>query len=680
MAKIPLIKIAKVANMTKYFTAFDSPIWRARLWIRPYIKNLPFMADSDPAYNNFPVLLENIIIDFVEYWKAPDYSALRNRPESWMLDPNDDSTLYIHFANHSPSFSFLSFRAGKLSAFSYGKPAYLGVIQAYPYLLSFPEIEDTADPVNYQRMAFSSGTVEVDNSKGQLDEFLSLFGNNLIFSLFDEKNAEAGAEIVRTFFITNYQIGMERASFNVQDVRSRLSIKAPNTYFSMEQFPFIDEREIDRAMQDAYGFCRGVPGTCINRNMLYDPPGQTAVFNDYFQFRFARTVSQIHEVWVLRGNDTWIQVFPGLGIPGNNDPESPDRYLSVNPHPIRIVPINGNPFNVTTANNRSLPVNEGIIEIWWSQCMRDNSGHLERRNGEPERVKMTGVFVDKHNPGDIIADIVSHYGNLPFTSNMYHQEEWYSEKQKLADIGFCMSDSRDIFDWIERIQNASNLGFQMGTYRDLFTIRVDDPDRDLTFDFKMFDIENRDELYLEINGDHYASFTTINYSRDYADDEWLTHVNDSFRRQVLEVYRFEKEYTNDSFLQRLNDVKEKALTILKRSTHTRPVLRNIRISGLHWDWLKLYAMGTLDIRIDIPSRMRKLIIAHRQSRFNYVYAVQIIGVRRDLKHNCSFIDVIFENVIEPDNYEIALISDAGFDREERIGTIHEMIEQREDFV
>ena len=652
------------------YTVFSGRVWRVRLWLDKYEQTLPFMAQEDPGYPAAPILIASLIVDFIQYRQVSSVQQVLESSATFFIDPADNSRMYVHSHNRVTFWKKLSYSSsiGVVTAFSHREAVPMGTLTARPFLLDFPDIEDTADPINYQRMAFSSGRVSIDNSKGQLDDYLALFGNDLTLLHYTGKGE---AEVLRQFFVANYELSIDEAVLQIQDIRSRLSVKAPNAYFSQEQFPFLDERNIDKPMQDAYGRCRGVEGMCVNRDQIYTA---FPVLNDWFRFRFARTITEIHEVWVQR-DDLWVQVFPGLGVPGNDDAADGEEFIyqETNPIPIRIVPVAGDPVSVVI-NNKNLPRNNGVIEIWWSQCLRDNPGFIERRGGEPEKVKMTGVFVNKHNPADIISDIVFHYGNIPFDENSYNMNEWNSEKKRLADIGFCLTDSKDIFDWIERIQNASVLGFQLGTCRNLFTIRADDPEREKTFSLDQRDIQNRDEIALEVSGDNYASFATINFGMDYADGEHLVHVNDSFRQEVLAVYRFEKEYENDSYLQDLKDAKEKAELILGRSIRTRPVLRGLRIKGLHWDWLRLYAMGTLDVSIDIPSRMRKLIIANKPPRFDHVYDVQIIGIRRDLKEDASYIDLILEMETEEADIRIVkLISETGLDQVAVRGRMDEKI-------
>jgi len=266
MEGIPIVQLSNVIDMTKSFTAFLSPVWRAKLWVNPYEKHLPFMADTDFEYNRYAVSLENVIIDFIEYLRVFEFNTVQSIPRTWMLDPNDPSILYIHFAYHNPPFSFLSFKTGVAIGFSYGPPVLLGELKTYPLLMGFPEIEDQADHFTYQRMRFNSGNISIDNSDGMIDELIELFGNDLSLLTFNKDNT---LDIVRQFFIEKYTIGLSSVELSVKDKRSRLTFKAPNTYYTQEAYPFIEENLFDTIIQDAYGYCRMVVGTCLNRNQVY---------------------------------------------------------------------------------------------------------------------------------------------------------------------------------------------------------------------------------------------------------------------------------------------------------------------------------------------------------------------------------------------------------------------------
>ncbi|MDR1838690.1 MAG: hypothetical protein LBQ93_03775 [Treponema sp.] len=645
MTGTPVIQLANTQNITAIFTAYQSPIWRAKLWVNPYEKHLPFMADQDTSYNKFAVELENIVIDFIEYLRVHDYNALRSTKSSWMTDPDDNSRLLIHFENHNPPLSFLSFKSGLLLGFSYGKPVRLGNLKTYPLILDIPAVEDTSDNLTYKRMEFSTGSVTIDNSAGILDEISELFGNDITLLSY---TADKQLEVIRQYFIEKYTVGMDKVQFSVKDKRSRMTFKAPDSVYTKEEFPHIEENLINKPIQDAYGYCRGVAGTCLNRFQVYGPPSydSSSPFNDWFQFKFARKITKIEKVYVEM-SDEWIEVFPGLGIERNEKGDEITNYQPINLHPIRIMTKDpqGNytvPVEVDGSNKDSLGDldNNGVIEIWWNQALKDNPGYLERRNGNANKVKMTGVFVDLHTPGDIVKDMLIYYGKILFPASYFDLQEWEKEMAGGKQIGICLDKADDAYSWVEKIQNGAVLGFQLLVCRNLFSARVDNPNREETFDIRWMEIRNRNEIEPELNGDEYATFTTINYNKDYTDDEYITVIDKSQRLAILDTYKFEKEYANDSYLINEEDVRRKCRIVLENFMETRPVFRNIELDGLRWDEMQLFSTGWIDLSVELPRQMK--IIQKYMKRRNIAgkLRVKVIGCRRDIKLEKTWIDVI----------------------------------------
>ena len=654
--KKPIIQLANTRNIRAIYTAHETPIWRTRLWIYDYIKTLPFMAFTDSEYNRTAVNLSSLVIDFMEFARVYDVNELRQFDKSWMLNPTDISELWIHFEDHKPPSSFISFKSGLLMGFSYNKSETLGTNKTYPLLLDIPDIEDQADLSSYQHISFSTDSVSIENSTGILDDHFDLFGSDIDLLELDDKNH---LEEIRQYFIESYSIGLTEASFNIKDKRAKFAFNAPVETYTKEKYPFIDDKEIDKIMIDAYGYCKGVPGTCTNRNQIYINP-QSTTFNNHFEFKFARKITSIEEVWV-KMSDVWTQVFPGLGIPGNNDADSPDRYLPINPNQIALIWTDQNDTEryeiVTQENKNTLGTynNDGRIRIWWSQAMRDNPGFLYRRNGDANEVKMNGVFVDLHNPGEIIKDLLVHYGNLTNDNHHFDNEEWARETEGMRSIGICLDSSKSVFDWIGLIQNGSMIGFQVIVYKNLFSIRTDNANREVSFNIRWIEILNKDEISPEINGEHYATFTTINYHKDYTDDESLTITNKTLRLQVLDHYKFEKEYTNDCFISGYNNMEQtaeervlqaaahvsrKGRIILENFTKMRIIIRNIELEGLKWDTIKLFSTGYIDFNMELPRQM-KIVQRYMKTRnFLRQLRVKVIKCRRVIKENKTFIDVI----------------------------------------
>ena len=670
MAGIPIVQLSNTNELTVIVTAYDSPIWKTRLWVDPYEKHLPFMVEEDTKYNHYEIIIGNIFIDFVEYLRVNSYEELRKTDLAWWSDPNEPSVVYMHFKNSNPPSSFVSFKTGILWAFSYGKSVLLGRHKTYPLLLDFPEIEDSSDNFEYKRMAFSTGNVVIDNSTGLLDEFTGLFGNDINFLNLTENGS---LEFIRQFYVENYTIGLDSIKLSVKDKRSRLTLQAPNTFYTLEKYPHIEDNLENKVIQDAYGYCRGVEGTCLNRKEIYAKfplfEGEELVeegeFNDWFQFKFARRITKIEKVFA-KMSDVWTEVFPGLGVEGNepaplsDDPDEPEviYWQDINPHPIKIIHKNefGIEIKSTIPDNGILTGNmlnnDGRIEIWWSQAMRDNRGHLHRRNGDANTVKMTGIFVDLHTPGDIVKDMMTYYGHLPYESSYFDLSDWEREMEGGRPIGICLDSAKNIYDWIEQIQNGSFLGFQLLINKNLFTARVDNSTRDESFNIHWAEILNRNEVELELNGEKYATFTTINYLQDYTDKEWKTEIDQSKQTAIMDVYKYEKEFVNNAFLSGTGDIDlarrdvlRKSKAILDNYMEVRPIYRGIQLDGLRLNEIKLFSTGWIDFTVEIPRQM-KIVQKYMKPRLHHgKMRVKVLSYKRNWKDSKITIDVIADEEI-----------------------------------
>jgi len=634
----PIIQIANETNISNIFTAHESGIWRVKLWVTDYEQNLPFMADADASYRAMPFQLGSVRIDFILYLQVYNYETLKTTEQTWMFDPSDASRIFIHFKNSAPPFVFINFKAGALYAFSYGAPVVIGNTKTLPLLKSIPDIEDSSDLFQYQRMAFTTGNIVIDNSSGYLDSFFELFGSDVFFNIYKSKD---DVEIVKKFFVEDYEIGLDEVRLSIKDIRARLNYSAPNTVYTREAFPYIDENLENRVIQDAYGECRGVEGTCINRRKVYEWHNSDTdyKFNEYFQFKFARTITSIEEINVEM-NGVWIQIYPGRGIPGNNDPNSPDRYIPIHTGETRPLIVNKAGVEVDIPLSGALPDNDGVIAIWWSQALRDNPGFLHRRNGNAHRVKMTGVFNNYHTYQDIAKDIIVYYGQMSHPASYIDLLDWEEELSIGHQMGVCLSQQRSVFEWIEEIQNGSVMGFQLVNYKSLLSARLDNPNRRETFDIHFTRILNRDQVNLSFDGGFYATHAAINYNQDYTLREFITHTDLTYRNTILDIYKYEKEYNNDTFLIQKEDAELKATWILDSFSQIRPIIRNIEIEGIPESDIKLFATGWIDFSVELPRQMKALQVYIKKRNIVGRLRVKIIKVRHDTVNNKSYIDVI----------------------------------------
>jgi len=638
--EVPVLLVGNLSETNLLFTMDVSPVWRCRLWVNPVIRYLSFMVmPEDDEYNRQTIDITGVNINYMDYHQMYTMYDCRNTAGSYFIDPEEPSQLYVHFIDHIQPNTTLEIRAGVLTGFSYGQSTLTGNIKTYPLLLDFPQVEDIADPMIYQKMAFSSGDAVIDNSGGIWDEMLTLFGTDATLAL---AHRNGSLEIIRTFFIENYKIGIKQTTLSLQDKRARLSAKAPNQLYTLEKYPFINENLVNKVMQDAYGYCRGIPGICLNRRQLY-ARGTVQPYLNWYDFRFARSLTKIEQIWVEMSG-TWTQVYPGLGIPGNAG------YQSTNPQMPQLVltDTRGNETGRIALNNAALlqddyPLNDGRVAIYWSQCMKRNeSGSaIEYRNGDANPVKANGYFVNKNNASEIIRDIMDFYGNIPYVPSYYNLRKWEIEMAHTPHIiGIFLETADDVWSWIEKIQNGVYMGVQLTIEGDKYSARVDHPNRAPSFNIHWTEILNKNELEPELSSEFYGTTALINYSPDFNEGEYLSVFTDEFRFSILDIYKYDKELEMDTYLKEREFAEAKASMIVSPFAEPQPIIRNVEIAGYHWDDLQLFSIGFIDMTNSMPRQMRIFQKYLKDREFLGKLRVKVLKVARDLQQQKTIVDLM----------------------------------------
>jgi hypothetical protein len=229
----------------------------------------------------------------------------------------EEADLYIHFPNHDPPFLFLSQKYGVIYGYSNNDIILFNSVMYLPLLRNVPAIRESADPLEYARMQFNSASYTFGNSGGDFDDISDVFGNE--FNILVGKKGQTYEQYHKLiqYYISNVSIDLKQAIFEVKDKRERLSYKAPNTYYTEEEYPYIDDKYIDKVVQDAYGHCFGVPAVCIDEKDVYlsdheagDEIDSNEGMKPYRSFKFAREITRLDKVESKMSDDTWVQHTP----------------------------------------------------------------------------------------------------------------------------------------------------------------------------------------------------------------------------------------------------------------------------------------------------------------------------------------------------------------------------------
>lgn len=628
-----------------------TPVWKFTLW-NEYEKKLPFMADADLSYPSREYNVGGLFIDNEQYEKVTSLGICWFNAKTFYVNNN---VMYIHLKDSMPAWLFYNFVTGIMYGFTNQEPQVHSATQYLPDLISVPEIEINSDVFSYAKMKFYSGNVVFNNTEGIMDNISNVFGNNLNIRYESKPNE---FELLMQYYIAKYSINANTATFVAKDKRERLSNSCPNTFFKREEFPHLEDKYENKVIPDAYGVCKGITAIPINGKQIYVNMS-TVPFLDWYTYKIARKITKISRVQIKMrdsaGNDLWVEVFPGLGVPGRTvsdenieviDTDAPlmDRnypYLYANPHPVKIVHTDGYVSDLTRDNIENvLPDNNGTIQIWCRQALRDNLGFLERRGGSTQEVKVDGTFNDLTRPCDIVKDIIRYYSNLSDIDSFYFNvEEWNRNLELLPEIGISLNEKKSIYDYIEQIQNGCLLGWQMLADKDRFTARLDNPNRDETFHIMSEEILNIENVEIEMNGEQFATYTDIRYDRDVADDLWQSVIDKMRQEEILSVYKYDQPFENDSLLLTEDNARIKGKAILDDFSTVRPILRGIELIGREYFNLKLFQIGMIDFTIKLPERLKQLQPFLIDRYFMGRLRCKIIGKRIDLQTEKVVIDV-----------------------------------------
>jgi len=651
-----LVEIEYSRALTAIPTAYQPGIWRYCLYFTGSL--LPFMQDT---YNRKRIKVNNVIVDHIEYVKFETVNEMRAQ----LADKDDmggwvdgDNIVYVRFPFMNPPCMHYSFRYGVMMGFTDNRPVIIDGIMYRPGLLSSPKVEQRADAFTYNRMKFNTATVTVDNTKGQFDNAGFLFGNefNVLAAKIppeDENDAArrrvkllAEAEnkqlipVKKTdeyitltgkdkeqpkppvwklaqYYISNITAGLGAATFHLKDKRERLAAKIPNRQYTEDVYKYIDDKYIDKDMQEAYGKCFGVPGVCLeDKRIFVDKNAKPLVNWDQYHFRLSSQISRVDRIQVKMTSgelpdgkggfthvDGWTTVYqrvkPNDGSPDDWDGSYP-RWkpgISIGKGP-DYYPNGG---GVIVKQDTAL-LSAGMITLPYEVAKKDG-----KRDNKINDVRMDGVFNDpgkrvKDNefvtPLDIIKDILYKYANTPYDKQRYNFEI-ETELAPLNDfeIGVFFDKSVPVYEAIEKLQGGSVIGFQFGVYRDLFTARLDNPNRAISRKIHNIEILHLDEVEVDWNADLYGSYTDIEYAYNYDEKSGRRWIDKSKQRNILEKHRQEKDWSVKTLLAKEEDAQKKSDILLEDFSELQPMIKNIQLSGEKWFDLREYDIVEIDFRI-----------------------------------------------------------------------------------
>ena len=370
-----------------------------------------------------------------------------------------------------------------------------------PMILNVPDIKKRADALKYARFSFESIKVNFIKDK----QSILLYGGEMALSLWHKDNANAAAKDydLGKFIINHIDYNEDTVELSGIDFRYALNIKYPTETFSRDRsnaypdgLPHLEEKYINKVIPAVLGHGNGIPGICLNGLQVYTDNSFTTTINRYdFQFPPGWIGAPIKiEVKAnnntftggLNANDSWIEVYPGLGNPWYN---SMYKYE----HPEATKPT----FDSKT----------GIVKIWWEQCIAN-----KQRGNAPNEVRMYAKW-----PYAAMDEAIREL--LRKTSDASLLSGFSGEFDGLAEIGLYMDESKSIFEWVEKLQASNVIGGQLMLIDNFLRFRLENPNRERKIIIHQTDVLNHKTLNVATADEFLYSGWDISYKKSWADDE-----------------------------------------------------------------------------------------------------------------------------------------------------------------
>jgi hypothetical protein len=560
MTILELSRLSSASPMSPYspFTYWSRPALRttATYWTTTF-------GAPDESVASSTVISSIIENPATKYQQVSSISACEAVERSFFWD-NGNQLLYMHIT-HTTEPDDDNFGFGSAFGYSDKDVVYIDRQEYLPYVRSVPSIAQKADLVSYDRLAFVSGSVELDNTDGHFDDIIDLpiYGNDLnIYYLPEIKNPTRGDLIqLASFYVEDYNFSLSKFSLAVQDKR-----KAQNSKILKLRTPQGVEVPL------IYGQ--------VNRAkaLVNEAEGTTGATVAY---RVAEVLTNLGTVQVdLDG--TWT------------------TRATAN------VDLATGSFTLSATNGRRGGVNTGAP--------------LPCRVLSPIGIANTTV-------ADVIVSLNQRILGIPYTDDFYDTAEWAIESATLSPASVVFDKNIELFEAIRRLQNGVNKGFRYEINpTGKRTLRVDDwsrmplmsafwsPDGFDIFateddspiyvnvprtDITVIDIKDSKNLPVATDSAIFATSVTVAYAKDWNQGSFSRTTNTDFEAVAFEKYRQNPNLEIDSLLLTLSDAQARALWSAERLSEIRPILI-CELHGQEYYDVRIYDM----LHIDLSSQSR----------------------------------------------------------------------------
>lgn len=443
------------------------------------------------------------------YQRVYSFTSLRLQNKSFYID--GESNIYIHFDNWEPPFAKLTqLGASSTYATRTDTGAYHDGQFYEARVQSAPKLQRKVDPLFYGVIRYDSNTVDLDNSDGALDNLNDAIYSRSARYLFGVAGVDR-SEFLKVYegMVETFSLTRNKATIKLQDKRKLLTRPLPKNRYTLDEYMFLDERNIDKPIPLAYGYIRRGEAICLNEDET-SPATYTFKFMD----------TEHHSATEL------------IHVRVDGVPKTP----------------------------ASVDLSEGTFIF--------NSGDVVA-SGRVLPVSCEFIGADIHNALDAIKDIMTHYIDVAYIVENYNIDEWVAERSNVYDIGLLIDEAQDAIEILKKIA-VSCLGDFMVQDDGRFTFRTFQYEKEPV---ATIEPEEVFEFALDRPSDQFLSSVTIKYDHDHVNDWWRTFINNEYEEEVWLDYHFLKGHEIESVLVNPADAEALASRIMQYSRYIPEIVK-----------------------------------------------------------------------------------------------------------
>lgn len=494
-----------------------------------------FGAPDDSVSERIKVIA--FLVNATERYEAMnDYADLLTQPGGFWWD-QANQFLFVNYDDTDCNFDPLQTYAGALGFTDASSVQYFDDVEYLPMIPKAPQYQKQIDFLEYGGLSLASGSLTIRNGdgtagqQGVLDFLItsSIYGNEVFIKYGDEGDDYGDLVAVSAFSVDDYSFTIDSITIKLIDMRESQNASVPEETFSVADYPNLSDEDEGKIIPLIYGVCRAVPCLCVE---TLETVGTTR------RYRAGLLLTALSDVEV-KIDDIWTA----------RTPENIDLTTGE--------------FDVPLAVNASAAPYE---------C----------------RANVTGIAND--GPHDVIIDLNQRFLGLSFNDSNYYTAEWYSETVSLSPVGLVIREKAKLYAVIADLQGKANVGF----FYDIDgigrrTIRIDNPNRDISAYIQFCEILNQDELTITTDSSYVYAKAVIKYDKNWAAGSSKSVTDDTYSDTVLVRYRNRKTLEVDSYLATAAAANSRAAVDAENYSEIRPIAE-LQLAGKAF-----FGIRTLDV-------------------------------------------------------------------------------------